>query len=142
MSRTASQPDFFSQAVRNARRFFLDLSPPVNAPLAVVCGGYEECEPHYAVKHAGFPYYSVELVSRGAGRLVLAGQEYQFTPGSVFAYGPGVAHAITTDPRDRLAKFFVDFSGGEAPQLFGPNTLRARAVRAGFTAGRSAADVQ
>ena len=40
-------PDFFSVQVREARRFYLDLAPPAEDPLAVVCfRRYEHQTPH------------------------------------------------------------------------------------------------
>lgn len=114
----ASPPPFFSEAVSNARRFFLDLAPPPSTSLAVVCGGYEVCEPNYAVRRHSFPYYSIELVCRGRGRAGLAGTDYDLSPGSVFSYGPGVPHAIGSQGRARLGKYFVNFVGTEAGELF------------------------
>lgn len=114
----ASPPPFFSDAVATARRFFLDLAPPDDIDLAVVCGGYEDCRSEYAIRRETFPYYSIELVCRGQGGLVLAGNRCKLVPGSVFAYGPGVPHAIESQGRSRLGKYFVDFVGTEAEALF------------------------
>lgn len=114
----ASPPPFFSDAVTTARRFFLDLAPPADVDLAIVCGGYEDCQSEYAIRRETFPYYSIELVCRGQGGLVLAGNPYELGPGSVFAYGPGVPHAIESQGRSRLGKYFVDFVGSEAEALF------------------------
>lgn len=43
--------------------------------------------------------------------LRMAGKSHALARGTVFAYGPGVAHTITTDPEDRLSKYFVNLSG-------------------------------
>lgn len=110
-------PEFFSPQVRDARRFYLDLAPPVRQPLAVVCGGFEVSAPDYAIDRTDFPYFSIEFVARGQGKLVLSGREVQLLPGTVFAYGPGVPHRITTDRGDPLAKYFVDFVGRRAVGL-------------------------
>ena len=113
----AATPEFFAKAVRSSRRFYLDLAPPRRTPLAVVCGGYEECSTEYDISRTTFPYYSVELVVRGQGQLVLNGCEYQLQPGSVFAYGPGVAHRMTARRGSRLDKYFIDFIGIDAEHL-------------------------
>jgi AraC-like DNA-binding protein len=112
-----SQPEFFSRQIQEARRFYLDLTPPPEVALAVVCGGYEHCAPDYAIHRATFPFYSVEFVANGTGTLVLNGREYSLFPGAVFSYGPGVAQDFTTDPKELLEKYFVDFTGRRAPQL-------------------------
>lgn len=39
----AGVPEFFSDQVLEARRFYLDTYPRLRQPLAVVCGGCEHC---------------------------------------------------------------------------------------------------
>ncbi|MHC4398993.1 MAG: hypothetical protein ACYTG0_04865 [Planctomycetota bacterium] len=53
--KSGSPPEFFSPQIREARRFYLDLAPPPDTPLAVVCGGYESCAPDYAIHRSSFP---------------------------------------------------------------------------------------
>jgi AraC-like DNA-binding protein/quercetin dioxygenase-like cupin family protein len=134
-SAVQTAPEFFSTDVAEARRFYLNLNPPQNQMLVVVCGGLESCTPDYSIHRANFPFYSVEYVLRGRGRLVLHGRTHGLLPGRVFAYGPGVRHDITSDPADPLVKYFVDFSGtaglklmqsarlapGEVAQVFPPH---------------------
>lgn len=103
-------PEFFSRQVQEPRRFSLDLAPPADSPLAVVCGGRELCAPDYAIHRPGFPYYSIEFVARGKGSLVLDGHAFRLVPGTVFSYGPGIAQDITTDADDPLLKYCVDFT--------------------------------
>jgi AraC-like DNA-binding protein len=110
-------PEFFSLQVHKARRFYLDLAPPPDSPLAVVCGGCEWCAPEYAIHRATFPYYSIEFVARGQGSLVLAGKHFSLFPGAVFSYGPEIGQDITTDSGDPLQKYFVDFTGLRALPL-------------------------
>jgi AraC-like DNA-binding protein len=123
--------------VAEARRFYLDLNPPRQRRLSVICGGVEHCAPDYAIHRATFPFYSIEYVARGQGELKLKGRAHVLQPGLLFAYGPGVAHHITTDPHDLLVKYFVDFAGtaaiklqrscglppGQVAQVFPPNAL-------------------
>ncbi|HYW78813.1 MAG TPA: AraC family transcriptional regulator [Thermoguttaceae bacterium] len=113
----ATQPDFFSLQVCDARRFYLDLAPPPDVPLTVVCGGWEHCEADYRIRRSDFPYYSIEFVARGKGTLVLAGKEFALLPGTFFCYGPGISQDITTDAADPLLKYFVDFTGARALPL-------------------------
>ena len=128
-------PEFFSLQVREARRFYLDLAPPARQPLAVVCGGFECSAPDYTIDRPDFPYLSIEFVARGRGALVLSGQQVGLLPGSVFAYGPGVPHRITTDRDDPLAKYFVDFAGGRAAKLLHQNALEPGASGHVFAPG-------
>lgn len=117
MARAAKQPDFFSAQIAEARRFYLDLKPPRDIPLAVVCGGCEHCTPDYAIHRRDFDYYSIEFVAQGKGTLKLNKKEYKLATGTLFAYGPGIPQDIVTDPHDLLVKYFVDFTGKEAKGL-------------------------
>ncbi|MGA2259523.1 MAG: AraC family transcriptional regulator [Thermoguttaceae bacterium] len=111
-ARTKSwKPAFFSSQVREARWFYLDLAPPSDVPLAVVCGGCEVCQAEYAIHRSTFAYTAIEFVAQGRGRLTLAGQSCDLLPGSVFSYANDIAHDITTDPKQPLVKYFVNFTG-------------------------------
>lgn len=111
-------PPFVSRQVVAARRYFLDLRPVASRPLTVVCGGEERVRGDYVVERDDFPYCCLEFVAAGQGTAILDGHEFALGPGSVFAYGPGIAHSIRTDRRRRLQKFYVDFVGSEAlPRL-------------------------
>jgi len=110
-------PEFFSTDVVKARRFYLELRPPKQCRLAVICGGVEQCTPDYAIHRTTFPFYSIEYVARGRGTLCLAGRNHELLPGRLFAYGPGVAQDITSAPADPLVKYFVDFTGSGALAL-------------------------
>lgn len=122
-------PTFFSADVSAARRFYLNLNPPRNEKLAVVCGGLEHCTVDYTIHRAGFPFYSIEYVARGSGELKLKGRTYSLQPGRVFSYGPGVAHDMTSHRKEPLVKYFVDFAGLQAPSL-----LRGCGLAAGCVA--------
>jgi AraC-like DNA-binding protein len=111
------QPAFFSAQIMEARRFCLDLNPPDGTRLAVVCGGNENCGPDYALSRSTFPYWGLEFVAQGQGRLSLAGQSHALVAGTVFSYGPDIAQEILPGERGPLVKYFVDFAGEEAERL-------------------------
>ncbi len=112
------EPKYFSTQVSEARRFYLELHPAAKRQLRVVCGGWERCRPDYDLERPGFPHLSIEVVCGGMGTLTLAGREYALTPGTVFVYGPGVAHRIRASRKHGLAKYFVAATGEEARELF------------------------
>jgi AraC-like DNA-binding protein len=114
---TPAPPAFFSADVAKARRFYLDLNPPKDTPLAVVCGGIEHCTPDYAIRRSTFPFFSMEYVARGSGEVELKGRSYHLQPGRVFSYGPGVSHSIVGNAANPLVKYFVDFAGTDAADL-------------------------
>lgn len=116
-----TQPDFFSAQISEARRFYLDLNPQRRVSLAVVCGGCEHCAADYEIHRRSFPYWSIEFVARGKGTLTLGGRPHMLMPGTLFAYGPGIAQHIASDPRERLVKYFVDVAGTRAESLLTRN---------------------
>lgn len=110
-------PSFLSRHVRRGDYWFLNLNPDPARELEVVCGGREVCGGDYLVDRPGFRYWSLELVASGQGRLRLSGQSHLLVPGTVFLYGPGIAHRIEGTDHSPLVKYFVDFVGTEAPAL-------------------------
>jgi len=110
-------PDYVSQQVTAARRFYLDLRPRPTQGLTVVCGGWEECARDYVISRSTFPYFALEYVATGEGQLILARESYALSPGTVFAYGPGVEQRIATSTESRLGKYFVNFTGRRARTL-------------------------
>lgn len=105
-------PEFVSQQVTAASRFYLNLKPRAARQLTVVCGGSECCAADYVIDRATFPYLSIEFVAAGSGELRLAGKSHLLRAGTVFTYGPRVPHLIrTAAPQPQLVKYFVDFIG-------------------------------
>ncbi|MBX3736901.1 MAG: AraC family transcriptional regulator [Candidatus Didemnitutus sp.] len=119
-------PEFISQQVSAARRFYLNLNPRRTRGMTIVCGGWEECAADYRIERADFPFLSLELVAAGRGEVRLAGARHEIGPGSVFVYGPGVPHEIRTSADAPLGKYFVNFVGDQARAL-----LRARQLSPG-----------
>lgn len=116
-------PDFFSLQIAEARRFHLEFSPPKGALLAVVSGGCEYCAKNYEIHRTSFPYWGIEFVAQGRGTLEIGTKKYDLVPGTLFAYGPGIAQDIVTDEKEPLVKYFVDFTGKQADSNlheFGP----------------------
>jgi len=128
-------PDFFSAQVSRERRFYLNLKPSPKTRLAVLCGGVEHCAANYAISRRFFPFYAFEFVSHGSGRLKLKGREHPLQPGSVFSYGPGIAHDISTELRSPLVKYFVDFTGPDATRLLTATRLKPGTVTSVFPPG-------
>jgi AraC-like DNA-binding protein len=122
-----SYPSFIAGQIQDYRYFFLNLSPP-QRELTVVCGGWERCAPSYRIDRADFAFYGLEYVAKGNGFLTVDGIKNKLMPGSVFAYKPFTAHTISTSPDDPLVKYFIDFSGRDAPRIIGQKVLGMRGV--------------
>lgn len=110
-------PAFISRQVSKGAYYFFDLNPKPNASLQVVCGGWETCLPDYRIDRSEFPYFALELVTAGKGTLILGGRRFRLVPGTVFHYGSGIAHHISSDSEALLEKFFVDFVGEAAQNI-------------------------
>jgi AraC-like DNA-binding protein len=108
---------FFSKRVLRGEYYVLDLEPPPRVELAVVCGGREVCDASYGIDREGFRYHSVEYVDSGSGSVTLEGRRFGLRPGTLFRYGPGLAHAISADGRPPMVKYFVDFAGSAAAAM-------------------------
>lgn len=129
---SAGPPAFFATEVRGARRFYRDLTRDGRVRLRVVCGGREECMPEYRIERRDFPFWSLEYVVAGRGRVRLQGQWRDLGPGDVFSYGPGVPHEIVTSSEAPLGKYFVDVTGRGARRrlerwgLWPPRVIRVQ----------------
>lgn len=119
MAKTAKleKPDFVSQQVRDARRYFLDLNPAKTAKLVAVCGGSERCLPDYTVQRDDFRFHCVEFVAEGEGQVWLNGRRFELKPGTAFHYAPGIKHRIVSSKEKPMLKYYVDFAGSQAEKL-------------------------
>jgi len=106
---------YISHEVETSRLFFLD--PVEDEDFAVVFGGFERCAADYRIDRRDFPWYSLEFVSHGAGRLRLGNAEAELVPGSFYVYGPSVPQRIETSPENPLGKYFVGFTGRQVDEF-------------------------
>src|SRR6476620_4501630 len=103
--------ELLSRQVTGGVYFFLQLAPPRSAPLAVVMGGREPCNPDYAISRKRFPFFGLEYVVSGRGTVELDDRSHPLSPGVVFAYGPTTHCEIHNDPADPMLKYFISFAG-------------------------------
>ena len=108
---------FISKQVVSGEYYFLNLLPDKEASGTVVCGGREQCDPHYRIARSRFNYHSIEYVVAGQGDLGVNGDRFPLRPGAIFYYSPTTSHEITTDPAQPLDKYFVDFCGPRFTRL-------------------------
>lgn len=116
-----------SVQVSEARYCFLSDSSAPSRGLRVLMVGREACDEAYLVDRPGYPSLALELVVAGHGTLVLDGESHDLQPGTVFTYGPGVRHVISSG--GGLIKYFADFTGKEGEKL-----LRASGMSPGSVA--------
>lgn len=107
----------FSSQVADADYACIDLAPRAHAGLVVSCVGRERVLAGYRVAREGYVCHALEFVAEGEGTVILDGRKHRLQAGSVFTYGPGVAHEIESDARRPLNKYFVDYFGRDAARL-------------------------
>ncbi len=123
-------PGYFSAQITGARRFHLRTARPAGKAMRVLSGGLERCRADYEIKRPGFPYPILEFVAAGAGRLVMNGVSYELGPGTVFTYGRGIQHRMTSDQQHPLVKYFIVLTGAKArDQLSEHGLAPGRVVR-------------
>jgi len=135
MNKSASheKPDFVSNQVTDAQRYFLDMNPTRPARLTVVCGGRERCQQDYMVQREDFRFHCVEFVAEGEGTVWLGGNSFELKPGTAFHYGPGVRHRIVSSRERLMLKYYVDFTGTLAEKLIQQGPLgQGMAVRLAY----------
>jgi len=129
------QPDFFSLQIAEAKRFHTAGPLPDNKSLSIMAGGREHCAIDYRVQRDSFPFWAVEFVIQGRGKLELDGQTFSLVPGFLFSYGPGTTLRITSDPASPLVKYFIDISGPDAPKVLSEHGLPTGAVAQSLAPG-------
>jgi AraC-like DNA-binding protein len=110
-----TKPGFLSRDVRTARLFYRDLRPQRRAGIGVVSAGFEQCTRDYRMQRRNFPWYGVELVAHGGGRVELPDATHALTAGMVFSYGPRTPHAIFAAADRPPGKWFIDLAGDAVP---------------------------
>jgi AraC-like DNA-binding protein len=122
-----SEKAILSNQVSGSRYFFLGLAPSP-ARFTLIYGGHEQCDPDYLVQRDGFPCAALELVSSGRGWVRLNGRLQPLRPGSAFIYTRTTRLEIRADPAAPMAKYFLCFTGADAPARLRQAGMRANRV--------------
>ena len=123
---------FLSRQVESSRVFFFEEPDP--SGFEVKCGGFERCRPDYRIDRPDFPWFVIEFVHGGRGKVTLNGAEATLKSGVFFVYGPGVEHHIATDPDKPLVKYFAGFTSTARRAI--PDGCPSREIRPGPSRSR------
>ena len=121
----AEEPSYFSRQIRASKRFYnpaLTHDETSDPRFSVHAGGWESCARGYSIARDVFPYYSLEFVVSGHGKVVLGNTEHQLIPGVFFSYGPNIPHTIINDSNIPLEKYFVCVLASDREAVFGDDT--------------------
>lgn len=120
MYRVLDTAHYFSTQVARTRRFYdPDWRKRTRAQpwICLVGGGCEWCAPDFLIDRQRFPFLAFEFVSRGQGKLELAGKHYDLNSGHAFFFDPHTPHVIRSDPADPMVKYFFNFTGARGRKL-------------------------
>lgn len=137
MSRMVQTPSREERAllagdVAHGRYFFRELGPRGRGPVEVAFGGRELCSENYRVQRATYPFFTLEYVAQGEGRISFDDGDWQpLRAGTLFAHGPGLPLRMEAAAGGTLVKYFVCLNGAgarrtlerHAPVLGKPVTL-------------------
>jgi AraC-like DNA-binding protein len=107
---------FLAPRIRRGRYLFLNMRPLGRAP-AVVCSGWEECQPDFAIERPCFRYEAIELLVSGLWECRRGKRWVRCSPGTLFVYGPGRAFALRARGEGPHHKFFLDLTGRASKRL-------------------------
>ena len=144
MYRVLDTAYYFSTQVARTRRFYdpdWRKQARDQSWICLVGGGCEWCAPDFLIDRQRFPFLAFEFVSRGQGKLELAGKHYDLNSGHAFFFDPHTPHVIRSDPADPNGEIFLQLhrrSRTEAGCGRGPR-IRHRGSRGGRAAHDGAA---
>jgi AraC-like DNA-binding protein len=106
-----------------AEYFFFDTCPEEKQNLSIMFGGFEKCAPAFEINRESFPYYVIEIPTKGRCSLEIEGNQYELKKGSLGGFSPGIPHHYKCDKNDPVEHIFIAFSGSEASDLFKQSSL-------------------
>jgi len=113
----ANRDVILSNQVSSSRYFFLDLSEAGRGRAIPAYGGFEQCDPAFAVQRVNFPFSTLEMVVGGEGEVWLDGARHPLHAGSVFVYDRSTRLEIRTHSRRPMAKYFLCLAGHPRARL-------------------------
>jgi ssDNA-binding Zn-finger/Zn-ribbon topoisomerase 1 len=114
--------------VRNAKYFYFDNIKKRNTNLAILCGGYEQCESDFEISRTKFPFFAIVYTISGKGTFTLNSKDYSLHYGSLSAFGPDIPYKYVTDAQNPMEQIFIIFIGSQAKTLFEKSKLKKNAV--------------
>lgn len=124
---------FLAGRIKRGRYLFLNM-PPGRVRPAVICTGWEECHPDFAIERPSFSYEAVELLAGGEWEVRVGRKHRRCGPGILVVYGPGKPCSIKTVGRGPHWKYFFDLAGALSHELIADCGLAGRGV---FACGES-----
>ena len=109
--------------VSESKYFFFDTDPRQKQELAIIFGGFEKCAPDFEIKRKTYPYYVIEVATKGRCSLEIENKQYELKKGHLGGFAPGISHHYKCDKNNPMEHVFVAFTGLEASLLFKKSDL-------------------
>jgi len=109
--------------VSESKYFFFDTDPRKKQKLAIIFGGFEKCAPDFEIKRKTYPYYVLEVPTKGRCSLEIESRQYELKKGSLGGFAHGIPHHYKCDKNNPMEHIFVAFTGSEDPLLFEKSSL-------------------
>jgi len=114
--------------VKNAKYFYFDNPRKRNKNLAILCGGYEQCESDFEISRTTFPFFAIIYTISGKGIFTLHSKSYPLHTGIISAFSPNVSYKYTADTQNPMEQIFIIFTGTLAKTLLKTSTLANNSV--------------
>jgi AraC-like DNA-binding protein len=109
--------------VVESKYFFFETDPRKKQELAIVFGGIEKCASDFEIKRTTYPYYVIEIPTKGSCTLKIQDKKHKLAPGTIAGFAPGTAHHYVCDRNDPMEHIFIVFFGSFAKELFNRSGL-------------------
>ena len=109
--------------VSESKYFFFDTDPRQKQDLAIIFGGFEKCAPDFEIKRRTYPYYVIEIPTKGRCLLKIGSKQYELKKGALGGFTPGVSHHYKCDKNSPMEHIFIAFTGSEVSLLFKKSSL-------------------
>lgn len=104
--------------VKESKYFFFDTDPKKKHDLAIVFGGFEKCAGDFEIKRKTYPYYVLEIPTKGTCQLKIGNDQHRLTANFIGGFAPGISHHYKCDRNDPMEHIFIVFTGSLAKVLF------------------------
>ena len=109
--------------VSESKYFFFDTDPRKKQRLAIIFGGFEKCAPDFEIKRKTYPYYVIEVPTKGSCLLKIGNKQCELKKGYLGGFAPGISHHYKSDKKKPMEHIFIAFTGSEASPLFKKSSL-------------------
>jgi len=107
-----------SRRFKNGEFYFLEPDPNQKRTLSIVSGGIENHPVNHFITRSDFKSYGIEYVVSGECQFTIHDEVHKLSANSCFYYAPNTRYTIENMSSAPLIRYFINFTGDEAIELF------------------------